>query len=287
MTETIVELSEVFQYYPSPNGRSLVHALEPTSLHLERGECLGIVGESGSGKSTIAKIAGFLVAPTGGTATFYDGPSGGGRGVGIAEFRGRRRARIQMVFQDAFASLNPRMSVRSAVREAVRFHRVVGVDSMDSYVDGLLDRVGLSRQLADRVPGRLSGGQRQRAVIARALAVRPQVLIADEAVSALDVSVQAGILNLLQDVQSAESLSMIFISHDLGVVQRLADRIVVMHGGKVMEAGSAEQVYASPQHPYTRALLAAIPGKSGAAIARFDASTVSETKPTGSRIARP
>ena len=228
-----------------------VHAVDGVSLHLLPNEVLGIVGESGSGKSTLARCLVALYRPNGGSIVFD--------GVDVTEAAGQARrdlhGRMQMIYQDPFTSLNPQMSIGTAIGEAGRVHGRTG----DDFVYELLDLVGLPRSFAGRRPRALSGGQRQRAAIARALAVQPEVLIADEAVSALDVSIQAQILNLFAELSDDLGLAMIFIAHDLAVVSHVADRVAIMYLGRIVEEGPVDAVFRSPRHPYTRALLDAHP----------------------------
>ena len=228
-----------------------VHAVDGVSLRLLPNEVLGIVGESGSGKSTLARCLVALHRPSRGSIVFD--------GVDVTEATGRTRrglhGRMQMIYQDPFTSLNPQMSIGAAIEEAGRVHGRTGED----FVPELLDLVGLPRSFAGRRPRALSGGQRQRAAIARALAVQPEVLIADEAVSALDVSIQAQILNLFARLSDDLGLAMIFIAHDLAVVSHVADRVAIMYLGRIVEEGPVGAVFRTPRHPYTRALLDAHP----------------------------
>ena len=225
-----------------------VHAVDQVSLTVGRGEVVGLVGESGCGKSTLGRLACGLHAPTEGEVRF-DGNS----------LDGRPLRAIQMIFQDPFASLNPRMRVEEIVGEAPRVHRLVSKDDVDGFVSGLLEKVGLDPAYRRRYPHQFSGGQRARIGIARALAVRPEFLVCDEAVAALDVSIQAQILNLFMDLRESLGLTYLFISHDLGVVRHLAQRVVVMYLGRVIEIAPAAELFARPNHPYTQALLAGMP----------------------------
>ncbi len=229
-------------------GRT-IRAVDGLDFSIERGESVGVVGESGCGKSTLARVLAGIVAPTSGTV-LIDGVA-----VGVHRAPPLQR-RVQMVFQDPSASLNPRLTVGSMLGELIR---VRGGSNVASRVDELLALVELPPRIARVRPSRLSGGQRQRVGIARALAVEPDVLIADEAVSALDNSVQAAILNLLSGLQAELHLTVLFISHDLAAVRRVCDRIVVMYLGRIVEDASAEDLFAGPAHPYTEALLAARP----------------------------
>lgn len=235
---------------------STVKAVDDVSLTVHAGEAVGLVGESGCGKSTLAKAVIRLIEPTGGRIVFE------GKDItrsGTAELRPLRR-RFQMIFQDPFNSLDPRMSVGRSIAEALIIHRL-GATAAErrTRVGELLQSVGLDPDMADRFPHQFSGGQRQRIGIARALAVEPRLIVCDEPVSALDVSVQAQVVNLLQDIQREKGLAYLFISHDLAVVEHLCQRIVVMYLGRVVESGPARSVCQDPQHPYTRVLLSAVP----------------------------
>jgi peptide/nickel transport system ATP-binding protein len=232
-----------------------VHAVDGVNFAVRKGETLGVVGESGCGKSTLAKLIARLIEPDAGELVFD--------GLGVSQFGGMAlkdfRRNLQMVFQDSFASLNPRLPVAQAIAYGPQVH---GVPRPQALVRAhrLLDRVGLSPALfAHRYPHELSGGQRQRVNIARALAFEPRLLILDEAVAALDKSVQAQVLNLLQALKAERGLTYIFISHDLHVVHYIADRVLVMYLGQVVESGPVERLYSHPRHPYTRALLSAVP----------------------------
>jgi oligopeptide/dipeptide ABC transporter ATP-binding protein len=238
-------------------GRPLatVKAVDGVSFRLSEGETLAIVGESGCGKSTLGRLVMRLIEPTGGQILI------GGTDVTRFDDRAFRpyRRNIQLIFQDPFASLNPRMTVAETLAEPLMLHRIVPASDRRRRVEELLHLVGLQPHQAARYPHEFSGGQRQRIVIARALAVEPKVIVCDEAVSALDVSIRAQILNLLKDLQARLGLAYIFISHDLGVVKHIADRIAVMYLGQIVETGPAGRVFEDPRHPYTRALLSAIP----------------------------
>ena len=234
---------------------ALFNAVSDVSFTVARGETLGIVGESGSGKSTLARMLLRLIEPTAGRVTLN-----GEDLTGLPHDQlWRRRREIQMVFQDPFASLNPRLSIGYHLREPLRVHMLAEPSRVTQRVAEMLARVGLDDRHARSHPHALSGGQRQRIAIARALAVEPDVLVADEAVSSLDVSVQAQILNLLREIRRDTQLTMIFISHDLGVVRHVADRVAVMYRGRIVELGRADKVFDTPRHPYTRTLLDAIP----------------------------
>ena len=231
-----------------------VAAVQDVSFDLRPGETLGLVGESGSGKSTLARLIARLIEPTSGQIRFG--------GTDITHRSGdelrRLRRHIQIVFQDSLGSLDPRRRVRAAIREPLQ---AFGLDAGEERVAELLGLVGLSMDHARRAPHELSGGQRQRVAIARALAVHPQLLICDEPVASLDVSVQAQVMNLLADLQERLSMTYLFISHDLALVHQISDRILVMYQGNIVEAGSADEVFERPQHPYTQSLLAAVPGQ--------------------------
>jgi len=241
----------------------VVRALAGVTLSVNRGETLAVVGESGCGKSTLARALVRLIALDGGQID-YDGQDV--RALSGEALR-RYNRRVQMVFQDPYGSLNPRMTVGETLAEALRVHRMVPPDGVAARVAELLSLVRLPANAAGRMPHEFSGGQRQRIAIARSLSVEPELLIADEIVSALDVSVQAQILNLLLDMQERLGLAMLFVSHDLRVVRHLAHQVAVMYLGRVVENGPAERVFAAPRHPYTQALLRAaptlVPGRRG------------------------
>ncbi len=250
----LFEVNDLHVTYRRP-GEKPLEAVKGVSFALEEGETLGIVGESGSGKSTIAKALMLLLPASGGEILFC------GRNVGkfsAAERRGYRRD-VQMVFQDAVGSLNPRMTIRQALAEAFAVSGRADPADGPRKPEDLLDIVGLSRAVLDQYPRELSGGQCQRASFARALAVHPRVLVADEPVSALDVSVQARILNLMRDLRRGLGLAVILIAHDLAVVRNVCDRVCVMHKGLFADAGTADEVFARPTSDYTKNLLAAVP----------------------------
>ena len=234
-------------------GGGRVRALAGVSFHVESGETL--VGESGSGKTTLARTVGLLHGPTAGTVRFQ------GReltGLGRRALRQVRR-RIQFVFQDPYGSLNPRLAVGAIIAEPLAIHGICGRAERRDRVSALAGSVGLSPAHMDRYPHQFSGGQRQRIAIARALAPDPALIIADEPVSSLDVSIQSQVLNLMKDLQEASGLAYLFISHDLAVVRHVADRVAVMYAGMIVEEGPADALYEAPRHPYTRALIAASP----------------------------
>jgi ABC-type oligopeptide transport system ATPase subunit len=261
--EPLLEVKGLVKHFPIDRGVMLrrnvgaVRAVDGIEFEVMRGETFGIVGESGSGKSTTARLIARLLDPTAGEVRFA--------GRDITALRGGRlkwiRRELQMVFQDPYSSLNPRRTVGSIVSEPLVIHRVQpDRGARKRAVQELMDTVGLNPEHYNRYPHEFSGGQRQRVGIARALALGPKLLIADEPVSALDVSIQAQVLNLLRDLQRRLGLTMVFISHDLSVVRHMCDRIAVMHDGRIVELQSNEALYSAPRDPYTRALLAAVPG---------------------------
>ena len=236
------------------NKRDVVRAVDPIDFDVMPGETLGVVGESGCGKSTTARLLMQLISPTAGEVIF-DGALVGGRDLPLKEFR----RQVQMVFQDSYASLNPRLTIEDSIAFGPQVHGVSKQDSLARAHD-LLERVGLApARFAARYTHELSGGQRQRVNIARALALQPRVVILDEAVSALDKSVEAQVLNLLLDLKETFKLTYVFISHDLNVVRYISDRVMVMYLGQVVEIGPADALFDNPAHPYTRALLSSIP----------------------------
>jgi oligopeptide transport system ATP-binding protein len=233
-----------------------IKAVDDVSFEVQRGQTVGLVGESGSGKTTIGRAIIRLTEPTAGTITYDGKPIST---LSASAFRPYRK-KIQIIFQDPYNSLNPRLSVFEIIGEALEIHfpEMTAADRR-ARVAELLDKVGLKRDHLDRYPHEFSGGQRQRIGIARALAVGPEFLVCDEPVSALDVSVQAQIVNLLQDLQEELGLTYLFIAHDLAVVEHISDFVLVMNNGKIVEAASAEAIYENPQHEYTRKLLSAVP----------------------------
>jgi len=227
-----------------------VHAVDTVSMTIQRGEVVGLVGESGCGKSTLGRMVAGIMPPTSGTILFDGNPR---------DPAPRERLKTQMIFQDPYASLNPRMRVADIVGEAPLTHGLTTKAGFDAYLDEQLRRAGLDPAFKRRYPHQFSGGQRQRIGIARALAVQPELLICDEAVAALDVSIQAQILNLFMDLRHDLSLTYLFISHDLGVVEHLSDRVLIMYLGRIVEEAPTEEIFSRPNHPYTIALLEEVP----------------------------
>lgn len=252
MTDSLLCVEDLVKTYPGQHAR----AVDQVSFTVRRGEALGLVGESGSGKSTTARCVAGLIRPDSGSVRLDGQEVTRARGAGLRALR----ARMQMVFQDPYSSLNPRMTVEQLVGEGLIVQRRARTAAArrDRVVE-LLELVGLSADQLGRHPRSFSGGQRQRIAIARALVVSPELLICDEPVSSLDVSMQAQVLNLFRDLREQLDLSILFIAHDLGVVRYLCDRVAVMQHGQIVEMGDRDQVYQQPAHPYTRALLDAVP----------------------------
>lgn len=256
----LLEVRNLVKHFPVRGGLlnrviSRVHAVNGVSFDVEHGEILGVVGESGCGKSTLGKVLTRLYSPTSGSVKFEGTEISTLGHAALMPFR----RRLQMIFQDPYSSLNPRMTVNSMLKEVIRFHRVVPRGEIDHYIDELLATVGLRTQDRRKFPHEFSGGQRQRLGIARALALKPEFLVADEPVSALDVSIQAQVLNLLTDLKHDLGLTVLFISHDLKVVHHFCDRVLVMYLGSVVEELPTEGLASMAKHPYTQALLGSNP----------------------------
>ena len=260
MSDAFLSLRDVSKHYPVGKSgfgrpRRVVRAVDGVSIDVAKGETLGLVGESGCGKSSLARLIMRLETPSSGSVRLD--------GVDMASLSGKAlkqaRRRFQMVFQDPYASLNPRRRVRASIAEALVNYDYGSAGAINTRVDELATQVGLSSYHLDRYPHELSGGQCQRIGLARAIALGPDLIVADEPVSALDVSIQAQILNLVMRLQDSMGLTLIFVSHDLSVVAHVADRVAVMYLGRIVESGPVKQVFEAPAHPYTRTLLAAIP----------------------------
>jgi len=255
-----IEGRNLKRYYPVKDRgifakSSILKALDGASFSLESGKTLAIVGESGCGKSTLARLATMIEKPTEGNIFISGIDPHANNGAEIS----RLRQDIQMIFQDPYGSLNPRKKIGTIIEEPIVINRKMPAAERRILAESMLSRVGLRPEHYDRYPHMFSGGQRQRIAIARALILKPKILIADEPVSALDISIQAQVLNILMDLQEEMNLALVFISHDLSVVRRIADQIMVMYLGKVVEQGDAKTIFANPSHPYTQALLGATP----------------------------
>ena len=261
MTENILELKNLTKYFPIKGHgifsgtKGLVKAVDGVSLTVKRGETVGLVGESGCGKTTVGRTVMKLYEPTSGQIIFD--------GEDITNINRKEmkpvRSKMQMIFQDPFSSLNPRHTVGTIISSSFTIHGIEPEGGIDHAVGELLELVGLNPEHINRFPHEFSGGQRQRIGIARALALKPKLIVADEPVSALDVSIQAQVVNLLDDLQKELGLSYLFVAHDLSVVQHISDRVVVMYLGKVMEMAPTAELFKNPRHPYTKALLSAVP----------------------------
>ena len=257
MTEPVLRLEGLRKYFEIPRSRGggRVHAVDGVDLTIGAGEMVGLVGESGSGKSTVGKCIVRLLEPTDGAIQLH--------GTDVTHLPERRlrqlRRQVHMVFQDPYSSLNPRMQIGDVVAEPLRMHHVAQGQDLDQRVAEMLEHVGLSPHMRGRYPHEMSGGQRQRVGLARSLILRPSLLIADEPVSALDVSVQASIINLLLDLQRDMGFSCLFIAHDLAAVEFLCNRVAVMYLGRIVEESSREQLFRQARHPYTQSLLSAVP----------------------------
>ena len=260
-SKTLLDVRDLKMYFPLTKGIILqrvvgyVRAVDGVSLSIERGQTMGLVGESGSGKTTIGRTLIRLYKPTAGQILFGDQDLAHMEGE---ELRQMRR-RVQMVFQDPYASLNPRFTIGSLIAEPMHIFNIGSKSEIHEKTTELLRVVGLRPEYIDRYPHEFSGGQRQRIAVARALSINPEFVVADEPVSALDVSVRAQVLNLLQRLQQQFNLTYLFVSHDLSVVRHVADRIAVMYLGKIVEISDRDELYAAPKHPYTQALLSAVP----------------------------
>lgn len=254
MEEKLIEINHLKKYFHTPAG--MLHAVDDVSFEIPKGKTMGVVGESGCGKSTLGRTMLCLEPPTGGEILF--------RGTDITKLKKKEmksmRPKVQMVFQDPYSSLNGRMTVRQLIAEPLLVNRVCrSRDEVDRRVEEMMDTVGLASRLASAYPHELDGGRRQRIGIARALILNPEFVVCDEPVSALDVSIQAQILNLLMDLQESMGLTYLFITHDLSVVRHISNEIMVMYLGKCVERADAKEIFRNPVHPYTKALLAAIP----------------------------
>ncbi|MDR0997986.1 MAG: ATP-binding cassette domain-containing protein [Treponema sp.] len=259
-TRTLVHAEDIRKYFPAGGRFNLkqeyIKAVDGVNLDIDRGETYGLVGESGCGKSTLGRALIALYPLSSGRVIFDGEDLANKRGRGLKDFR----RKMQLIFQDPSAALNPRLTIRDTLLEPFRIHRRGTKEERQERIRFLMDRVGLSEYHLSRYPHELSGGQKQRVGIARALALNPELIVCDEAVSALDVSIQAQVINLLADLQKEFSLTYLFISHNLSVVYHVSNRVGVMYLGKLVESGSHRDIFEDPRHPYTKALLSAIPG---------------------------
>ena len=272
--QNLLSVNALTKYFPLPKrsifqkDRPYLRAVDGVSLNIQRGETFGLVGESGCGKSTLGRTILQLYKPTSGEILYYGRAEKEGAGTSLTKLSPREmrplRRDLQIVFQDPYSSLNPRMTVGQLIEEGVATHALYrrGSRQMQEYIAEIMQNCGLQAHMLQRYPHQFSGGQRQRICIARALALKPKFIVCDECVSALDVSVQSQILNLLSDLKEKQGLTYLFISHDLSVVRHISDRIAVMYLGKIVETGSAKAVFDEPRHPYTVALISAIPSAS-------------------------
>lgn len=254
MSETLVEINNLKKYFEVGNNQVL-KAVDGITLKVKKGETLGLVGESGCGKSTAGRTIIGLYEPTEGQVIFD--------GMDTSKFNRKEKKeftkKVQMIFQDPYASLNPRMTVTDIIGEGIDIHKLYKGEARQKRIYDLLELVGLSKEHANRYPHEFSGGQRQRIGIARALSIQPELIVCDEPISALDVSIQAQVVNLLEDLQKEFGLTYIFIAHDLSMVKHISDRIAVMYLGKIVEIANSKELYDNPKHPYTQALLSAVP----------------------------
>lgn len=260
MTTNIVEVKDLVKYFPIKGGifqKNIadVKAVDGVTFHIEKGETFGLVGESGCGKTTVGRCVLRLVQPTSGKVIF--------KGIDITNMKEKElrklRPKMQIIFQDPYSSLNPRLTIKDIVGEAMVYHRIISSRDLEKKVKELLDMVGLSPEHINRYPHEFSGGQRQRICIARALSTEPDLIVCDEPVSALDVSIQSQILKLLENLQQKLGVAYLFISHALNVVKYISHRIGVMYLGKMVEVAEGEELYSNPLHPYTKALISAVP----------------------------